>query len=672
MAEERSEEVTPPSGPSGDLGIPGVVDAQEIGRGGFGIVYRARQVDFGRLVAIKVITTPLDADVHGRFLRERQAIGSLTGQPNIVTVFSAGETKAGLPFIMMEYLPGGSLADRLPHRPYAVDEAVGIMAPICEAVQAAHDKGLLHRDIKPENIFLSSNGHPKLGDFGIAKPIDGSVTTEGMTASLAHAAPELLEGKRPSAASDIYSLGSTLFTLINGTPAFMRPGDESILPLLTRVARDDVPDLRPSGVPDAVCTVLEQSMAKDPGARPASAAAFAEQLRAALTTAGTAVTSRPTERVPRPSPPPVPPPETGPRTGGKKEGGGRRLALVSIGIGIFVLLAIALAVVALTRGSETDAPEQATPAEAPGDVAGTPGEDAPLLFRPPGDVRYAVAATDGIYSSADGATFTKTLEGGPMYQVAAGEEGWLAVGAGGAYFSIDGRRWEQVSDESNLHAVATDGQRWVVAGASGRIGASADGRSFSVARLPTDESMNGVTTDGTTWVVVGSGGYIATSADGQVWRTETSGVAADLNAVARTADGWLAVGQDGIILWSADAVTWQRRSISDDHSLSALAPGDPGWIVAGVALYRSDDGTEWTKVPSDFDGYVETLRWDGERYVALTQKANFYTSDDGLLWSIASAAAGPPGEGDALATTIVPGEPAPVTLYTQGLGVAAP
>jgi len=218
----------------------------EIGRGGFSVVFRARQAEFGRDVAVKVITTVLDPRSLERFDRERRTIGALTGHPNIVTVFSSGENEAGMPFLVMEYLTGGSLADHLPDHPFDWRRATELMVRVTGAVEAAHAAGVLHRDIKPENIFLSAHGEPKLGDFGIARLEGGMATSAGVvTASIAHAAPEILDGREPTVAADVYSLASTLFSLINGWPAHVRVTDQSMLPVYARVATEPVPDLRP-------------------------------------------------------------------------------------------------------------------------------------------------------------------------------------------------------------------------------------------------------------------------------------------------------------------------------------------------------------------------------------------------------------------------------------------
>ena len=256
------------------LGISGLEGGVEVGSGGAGVVYRAFQPAFGRTVAVKVLHEPLaDGEVRRRFDRERKAMGMLSGHPHIVTVYDAGLTQAGRPYIVMDYLAAGSLADRLDREgPLAWSQVLDIAVKLAGGLETAHRAGVLHRDLKPENILVSAYGEPKLADFGIARIKGGTATsTAALTGSIAHAAPELFDGAPASVRSDVYGLGSTLFTLLAGTPAFTDPADESFLPALARISRDPVPDLRPQGVPDQVCAVVEQLMAKQPQERYASA-----------------------------------------------------------------------------------------------------------------------------------------------------------------------------------------------------------------------------------------------------------------------------------------------------------------------------------------------------------------------------------------------------------------
>jgi non-specific serine/threonine protein kinase len=267
-----------------DLGIPGIENPVEVGQGGVAVVYRAHQTTFGRDVAVKVLTVAgVDESVRDRFTAECQALGALSHHPNIVTVFDAGLTPARLPYLVMEYLPNGSLDDRI-QREGALEpgEALSIGVKVAGALESAHRAGVLHRDVKPANILVSDFGEPLLADFGIARVAGSSrVTATGMvTGTPAHAPPEIFEGQPASRQSDLYSLASTVYTLLSGSSPFNRDTDEDIIALILRVGTEDPPDLRGRGVPDRVALVIERAMSKTPAARPPTVAAFGDELRA--------------------------------------------------------------------------------------------------------------------------------------------------------------------------------------------------------------------------------------------------------------------------------------------------------------------------------------------------------------------------------------------------------
>ncbi|MEU6185816.1 protein kinase [Nocardia sp. NPDC047038] len=271
-------EVTTPV--TAQLDAAGFEDALEVGRGGFSVVYRCRQPALDRTVAVKVLTTELDADNQARFLREQQAMGRLTGHPNIVTVLEAGTTATGRPYLVMPYYPLDSL-DAWIRRdgPLSVENAVAIGVKIAGALEIAHSLGILHRDVKPGNILLTDYGEPALTDFGIAHVTGGFRTGPGvLTGSPAFTAPEVLEGDDPTPAADVYGLGATLFSALTGHAAFERRSGENLVAQFVRVTTEPVPDLREGGIPDDVTAVVESAMNRDPHQRP-SATAFGEALR---------------------------------------------------------------------------------------------------------------------------------------------------------------------------------------------------------------------------------------------------------------------------------------------------------------------------------------------------------------------------------------------------------
>jgi serine/threonine protein kinase len=272
-----------------ELDIEGLVDPVEIGEGGFATVFKATQPAFGRTVAVKVLATlSLDDAARERFERECRSMGSLSEHPNIVTVYGAGFTESGRPYLLMAYLPGGSLQERIDSEgPLPWEEATLYGVHLAGALETAHRASIVHRDIKPGNVLMSSFGDAELTDFGIARIAGGHETRSALvTASFAHAPPEVIDGQKPAVAGDVYSLGSTMYELIAGSPAFESPEDESLVPMLRRVLSDPPPDLRERGVPDEVAAVIEKAMAKKPEDRQISAVELGKELQEARRSLG--------------------------------------------------------------------------------------------------------------------------------------------------------------------------------------------------------------------------------------------------------------------------------------------------------------------------------------------------------------------------------------------------
>ncbi|SNT29270.1 protein kinase domain-containing protein [Rhodococcoides kyotonense] len=270
----------PPS-PAAELAEIGFDDAEEIGHGGFGVVYRCVQGELSRTVAVKVLTVELDEENRSRFFREQRAMGRLTGHPNIVNILQVGATESGRPFIVMPYHQHDSV-DVLIRRGGALplDQALRLGVKIAGAVETAHRLGILHRDIKPANILVTDYGEPELADFGIAHITGGFQTTSGaVTGSPAYTAPEVLAGNPPTPAADVYSLGSTVFSALTGHAAFERRSGEQVVAQFLRITQQSVPDLREQGIPDDVAAAIARAMSRVPEERPVSAADFGEELR---------------------------------------------------------------------------------------------------------------------------------------------------------------------------------------------------------------------------------------------------------------------------------------------------------------------------------------------------------------------------------------------------------
>jgi serine/threonine protein kinase len=194
-----------------------------LGRGGMGVVYKARQRNLDRIVALKILP-PLDAlspDFVARFTREARALAKLN-HPNIVNVHDFGET-GGLYYIIMEYVDGMNLRQLLQTRRLTPAEALAIVPKICDALEYAHEEGLVHRDIKPENLLIDKKGRVKIADFALAKllrrkPLDMTLTLSGMAlGTLRYMAPEQMD--KPETVdhrADLYSLGVVIYEMLTG------------------------------------------------------------------------------------------------------------------------------------------------------------------------------------------------------------------------------------------------------------------------------------------------------------------------------------------------------------------------------------------------------------------------------------------------------------------------
>jgi hypothetical protein len=291
------------------VSVPGYEIVDALGRGGFGVVYRARQLTIDREVAIKVDSRViLDDRDQRRFLREVRAAGRLSGHPHVVEIYDAGVLPDHRPYLVMELCPGGSLADgRAPMPPREVAE---IGQKIADALAAAHDLGVLHRDIKPANILVKRYGTVGLADFGLAALMDTGRDTSVTLAALtpAYAAPEQFHLAPPTPQSDVYALCATLYTLLAGRPPrYPHEGELSVPEIVRRhdLPLEDIPGLSPEFM-----AVLRRGLAKDPAHRYPEAAALRADL-SQLTVAGFSgprhVITQPvvTVATPRPSTPPA-------------------------------------------------------------------------------------------------------------------------------------------------------------------------------------------------------------------------------------------------------------------------------------------------------------------------------------------------------------------------------
>jgi serine/threonine protein kinase len=215
--------------------------------------------------------------------------------PNVVAVHDAGQTDNGDLYLTMEFLPRGTLVERIASSGVAAPrEVLAWGIALAGALETAHRAGVIHRDVKPANVLFSAMRTPKLVDFGIARMRYAFQTQSGsVTATFSHATPEILAGKPSSPQSDVYSLASVLFYALSGRGPFDRPDEESLAPLIARVVGADPPDLREHGVPTPLAAVIERGLDKDPGDRFGSAAELGEALQGAAAEIGEPVAALP-------------------------------------------------------------------------------------------------------------------------------------------------------------------------------------------------------------------------------------------------------------------------------------------------------------------------------------------------------------------------------------------
>lgn len=259
-----------------DETLAGFSDWREIGRGGDATVYRAIQDSLGREVAIKVLTVD-DQESIRRFTREVQLMVSLGRQhPNIANVLQIGTSNRGRPCIVMDYYELGSLDKRLTaYGRLNPDEVVGVGLAMSSALSFAHGKGVLHRDVKPQNILMLPTTYV-LADFGIARLIDSAHTASSDRFSYRHASPQVLDGSAACESDDIWSLGATLYHLLDGQPPFTTGGGEpdGALSYIHRVREERPRPLTRPDIPPELVEVVDRALNKDPAGRYASAAAF--------------------------------------------------------------------------------------------------------------------------------------------------------------------------------------------------------------------------------------------------------------------------------------------------------------------------------------------------------------------------------------------------------------
>jgi tetratricopeptide (TPR) repeat protein len=302
-----------------ELNEPGSDDAlellEEINRGGMGVVYKARQKDLNRIVAVKTIKTGIfaSAEERKRFRCEAEAVARLR-HPNIVSIYGVGEWPAArlgaaggdpIPYLTLEYVEGGSLEQKLAGVPWSAQPAARMVETLARAVHYAHQQGILHRDLKPANVLLTAEGTPKITDFGVAKimvdadtipgacgPLPSSTRSGAILGTPCYMAPEQAGAQRgpPGPGADIYALGAILYELVTGRPPHQATSPVDTL-VQVRLAEPIPPRRLQAGLPRDLDTICLKCLRKAPERRYLSAAALADDLHCFL--AGKPIQARP-------------------------------------------------------------------------------------------------------------------------------------------------------------------------------------------------------------------------------------------------------------------------------------------------------------------------------------------------------------------------------------------
>jgi WD40 repeat protein/tRNA A-37 threonylcarbamoyl transferase component Bud32 len=290
LGDSRSQmyDITLPSSPASGTGsagdfprVPGYEIMAEVGRGAMGTVYQARQISLNRIVALKMLhaSRQSDAERRARFRVEVETI-ALLQHPNIVQVYDVGEHE-GRPFFTMEFLGGGSLEECCQGKPQAPNVAAELVETLARAMHAVHAKGIVHRDLKPSNIVRTTDGRPKISDFGLARHESSDLTATGdVLGTPSYMAPEQAAGKvhEIGPAADVYALGAILYELLTSRPPFR---GVTVMDVVRQVQDSDpLPPRRLEGrTPRDLETICLKCLRKEPNRRYADAGELADDLR---------------------------------------------------------------------------------------------------------------------------------------------------------------------------------------------------------------------------------------------------------------------------------------------------------------------------------------------------------------------------------------------------------
>lgn len=348
--------------------VPGVVDCTALPPEAGAECFRGNDARTGKAVTLKIFASVQDDEQFAQFSDTARAVRSLGTHPNIAPLIDAGITADRHPYTVVDHTRG-RLADLIAEQgTLRWQEAVALGTELSGALSAAHRAGVVHGDVSPRSVLLADQDVPLLTDFGVrANSSDVDLPNDVAIQRLAHASPEMVQGRQPDERSDVYSLASTLYEALTGAPPFVRVGDTLVGAVASRVLTDSPPSLQRAGVPAELEGAIIGALAKDPAHRPASADLFAQELLAAARRSADS-----TEATPRSGRLVL----GGVGASGADAGGDasprgpRRNPLLEIGVAAVAVVAVVAIVFVSTHGKKkSDAAPTTVPVEASGPAA---------------------------------------------------------------------------------------------------------------------------------------------------------------------------------------------------------------------------------------------------------------------------------------------------------------
>ncbi len=613
---------------------------RKLGEGGFGTVYLAEDRHECTQVAVKVFyLSQIEGSDLKDFLNEARMFG--LHHPSIVSLLNFGISRNGLPFLVMEYAPDGTLRDRHPKgKRVALSTIVSYVDQIASALQYAHNQRVIHRDVKPGNILIRADGTLLVSDFGIAKFLEDSVLVSRQTrvGTPMYMAPEQHMGY-PCFASDQYALAVMVYEWICGVRLFQGTGFGLAVQHMNTPPprlRDHLPELS-----EDIEHVILKALAKAPEGRFGRIQEFADALHETMQpSSGTIVLSTPvevsdtialvpSEQVPRPAfdqKPEATVPAPLDMEAAYLEPALQRADVVVSHRGLASVL-----------HSSSQDPLRNAPSLSP--------QKYRLTSAPPKRWRVALvlilltliligAGSLGVSTALS--SKWNTSVGQPNSPTP--RESNQATATAQASANSPGSMWHSRGTSEYLMGVTWSGSQFVAVGQNGTILTSPDGITWTQRTSGTSyRTLFGVAWSGSQFVVVGDHGILLTSPDGITWTQRTSGTSEDLRNVVWSGSQFVIVGGTDGILTSPDGITWIPLRISGtQYWLNGVVWSGSQFVAVGreSTILTSPDGITWTpRRTSDTQYWLNGVVWSGSQFVAVGDYGILLTSPDGITWT---------------------------------------